>query len=315
MTVNSAGDIRAWMDQVPELALIAQVEPVFIWPDGKHIEIPDWNVLAKYINQTYERFDGFVILQGVDTILYTSAFFSYTLQGLAKPIVLTGSPLTPALQASKAAEKATLNYRNLGVRANLINAIQVATFNVPEVIIAFGNQIMRANRASKSTTISFNMFNAEERDILGRVDFGIKLKSESEKKVEQKRIHVTEVKPANIKVITLHPGFEPAELAEAIQTLPDGILVQTFLQEGWPENLRQILKIANAKGVPVVVLNPYFALETEWANVKIVSGITLEALYAKFLWALAKAKNPQVVLQLISQNRAGEFGLTEKKAK
>lgn len=315
MTVNSPKDIQAWMDQVPELALIAKVEPVFVMPDGKHIEIPDWNILAQKVMQYSEDYDGFVILQGVDTMLYASAFLSYVLKDLAKPVVITGSPLTPTLQAAKEAEKATINYRNLGVRANLINAIQVSTFKVPEVTIAFGNQVIRANRARKSPNISFNMFEADERDVMGRVDFGIKLKSESEKTVEPKKIHLTEVKPVNLKILTIHPTFEPEELNEAIKNLPEGILIQTFMQEGWPESLQYLLKVANDKEIPVIVLNPYFALDTKLPNVQMVSGISLEALYAKFLWALSKARNPQIVLQLISQNRAGEFGLEEKKGK
>ena len=39
----------------------------------------------------YERFDGFVILHGTDTMAYTASALSFLLEFLGKPVILTGS--------------------------------------------------------------------------------------------------------------------------------------------------------------------------------------------------------------------------------
>jgi L-asparaginase len=39
------------------------------------------------------QFDGFVVLHGSDTMSYTASALSFMLQGLTKPVILTGSQL------------------------------------------------------------------------------------------------------------------------------------------------------------------------------------------------------------------------------
>ena len=43
------------------------------------------------LQEHYERFDGFVILHGTDTMAYTASALSFLLEFLGKPVILTGS--------------------------------------------------------------------------------------------------------------------------------------------------------------------------------------------------------------------------------
>ena len=44
--------------------------------------------------KNYDRFDGFVILHGTDTMAYTASALSFMLEDLGKPVVLTGSQVS-----------------------------------------------------------------------------------------------------------------------------------------------------------------------------------------------------------------------------
>ena len=49
--------------------------------------------MVDVIAEHYEHYDGFVILHGTDTMAYTASALSFMLEGLAKPVILTGSPI------------------------------------------------------------------------------------------------------------------------------------------------------------------------------------------------------------------------------
>ena len=55
------------------------------------MNMEDWAKLARDIEKYYDRFDGFVILHGTDTMCYTASALSFMLENLAKPVVLTGA--------------------------------------------------------------------------------------------------------------------------------------------------------------------------------------------------------------------------------
>jgi len=207
VSVLESTDVEAWIDEFPELQLIADIDSVFVFPDGKEIATEDWNQLSKEIADRYNTSDGFVVLHPLDSMLYTGSALSFLLGNLAKPVVLTGSPLQPHMKSEKDVEGFMSHYRTLGVRANLINAIQVATMNVPEVTILFGNQLFRANRARKSLSTSFNFFDTDDADVLGTVDFGIKLK-DPDKKKPKGNLKLTTLTNPYLALVRIHPDYK-----------------------------------------------------------------------------------------------------------
>ena len=46
--------------------------------------------IAQDIKDSYELFDGFVVLHGTDTLAYTASALSFMLENLGKPVILTG---------------------------------------------------------------------------------------------------------------------------------------------------------------------------------------------------------------------------------
>ena len=105
--------------------------------DSSNMTVSDWNRIGELVAENYDSYDGFVILHGTDTMAYTSSALSFMLQGLGKPVILTGSQIPLG------------EIRSDG-RDNLINALLIAAESkVKEVCIFFGGKLLRGNRATK----------------------------------------------------------------------------------------------------------------------------------------------------------------------
>ena len=77
---------------IPDISYICQVDCVQLFSlDSTNIMPKHWMQVAQAIREAYDRYDGFVISHGTDTMAYTAAALSYLVQGSPKPIVLTGA--------------------------------------------------------------------------------------------------------------------------------------------------------------------------------------------------------------------------------
>ncbi len=114
--------------------------------DSSNMTPSDWIIIAKRILLNYADYDGFVILHGTDTMSWTAAALSFFLEGLSKPVMLTGSQLPLAQSLNDALH-------------NLIASIILAgTTNIPEVCLFFNTLLMRGNRAVKVDASKFSAF-------------------------------------------------------------------------------------------------------------------------------------------------------------
>ena len=59
--------------------------------DSSNTTMDDWIQIARDVKDSYELFDGFVILHGTDTMAYTASALSFMLENLGKPVIVTGS--------------------------------------------------------------------------------------------------------------------------------------------------------------------------------------------------------------------------------
>ena len=95
------GELRSFdfeyiYDHVPELERlnlklksISFEKPI----DSSEINFEHWKEIAEIIETNYNSYDGFVVLHGSDTMAFTASALSFMLQGLKKPVILTGSQL------------------------------------------------------------------------------------------------------------------------------------------------------------------------------------------------------------------------------
>ena len=58
---------------------------------SKDQDIHDWLKVAEQIEESYEKYHGFVILHGTDTMAYLTSALSFMFENLGKSIIFTGS--------------------------------------------------------------------------------------------------------------------------------------------------------------------------------------------------------------------------------
>ena len=116
--------------------------------DSSNMSPKIWKKLGDYIWKNYDKYSGFVILHGSDTMAYTASAMSFMFRNLNKPIIFTGSQLPIGTIRTDGKE-------------NLITAIEIAaTFKngaslIQEVAIYFEYQLYRANRTTKVSSEDF----------------------------------------------------------------------------------------------------------------------------------------------------------------
>lgn len=105
--------------------------------DSTDMTMDDWVQIAQDIKANYEKFDGFVILHGTDTMSYTASALSFMLDHLGKSVVITGSQIP------------LFEIRSDG-RENFLGALILAgSYVIPEVTVYFGQKLFRGNRITK----------------------------------------------------------------------------------------------------------------------------------------------------------------------
>lgn len=77
--------------------------------DSSDMEPAEWVKIAEDIKENYDRYDGFLILHGTDTLVYTANALSFLLNDLNKAVVLTGGCLPLADTTSDSARHLTLS--------------------------------------------------------------------------------------------------------------------------------------------------------------------------------------------------------------
>ena len=165
-----AFDFNKLISNIPELSqLECKIESIsFKKPiDSSNMNPSHWVSIATIIEKHYDRYDGFVVLQGSDTMSYSSSALSYMLENLSKPVIFTGSQLPIGDLRTDAKE-------------NLITSIQIAALQennqavIQEVCLYFEYKLYRANRTTKINAEHFEAFTSLNFPAL--VESGVHLK-------------------------------------------------------------------------------------------------------------------------------------------
>src|SRR5438270_6025123 len=135
---------------VPELRAIADLDfEVLFNIDSSDLQPEQIVALARHLHDRYASYDGFVVIHGTDSMVYSAAALAFLLRGLAKPVVLTGSQRPIGEIRSDA-------------KPNLISACTIAALDepIPEVAVFFGTVLLRGCRAKKLHTAHYDAFDS-----------------------------------------------------------------------------------------------------------------------------------------------------------
>ncbi|MFA6252881.1 MAG: asparaginase domain-containing protein [Patescibacteria group bacterium] len=295
LTIQSPDDIEIWLKQMPELRLLAEVEPIFIAPEDSILTPEHWQEMAKQIAERLDSSSGFVVVSRSDQLLMTANALSFLLQNIKKTVVLTSAIRSGTAELSK---NIVGQKNDLGLRSNLINAFQVLDYSLPTPAIMFGTRLIPGVRATCDKDTGLNLFASIDDNYWGRVDFGISVKSGLGYHTGKPKIY-NKIK-ANIFVFDDLPGL--TWLTNFEQNNYDALFIKLNHQNKLePAKIKQI----KDSKIPVFLYHPIQVHGPDEAI--IMTACTFESAMAKAMWAMANKDKIASFEQIGQQNFIGEL--------
>ncbi len=232
--------------RVPELDELAEVDTRILCNlDSSDVGPDEWTALTDEIARARDSHDGVVIIHGTDTMAYTASALSFALEGLDRPVVLTGS-------------QRPLGEIRTDARRNLVDAVDLATRELPEVGICFDGRLYRGNRASKGDAWSYDAFASPGCPPLARLGLDVEIGAHLRKPREPFRAD-GRFDP-RVAVCHVLPGMEPSLLARLAgdgETRLRGLVLAAFGVGNVPVRARsltgEVRRLVDA-GVTVLVV-------------------------------------------------------------
>ena len=292
-------------DGMPTWELI-ETDPLL---DSSNVSVAEWNKLGSLIAGNYGRCDGFVILHGTDTMAYTASALSFMLEGLQKPVILTGSQIPLCEMRSDG-------------RENLVTSLIIAgSGRVREVCIYFGGLLLRGNRATKYSADGFGAFLSPNCPPLATAGVDIVYNDAVLLPPPAVPFRAVTLSDLPIGVIKIFPGIQFGLFEQIMTETLRGIVVETFGSGNIPDGgtaLLPIIEKAVKNGTVLTVCSQcpqatvnIGAYETSGALKKAgaVSGrdLTTEAAVAKLYYLFSAYGDPAAVKEKMEISLRGEM--------
>ena len=284
----SADDL---LEAIPYAASICEVECVQAFSlDSTNIRPGHWLIIAGIIKENYDKYDGFVIAHGTDTLAYTAAGLSYLITNSAKPIVLTGAQ-KPMMEDVTDAKQ------------NLIDALTYAADDDSHnVCVVFNGNVIAGTRARKNYSKNFAAFASINFPFLAQIQDHRIIRYFPDTTHEGTNFY-SYINP-NVGLIKLTPGMNNHLMHYALDCY-DGVVIESFGVGGLPEysDYFQQVKEAGEQGKLIVMttqvpnegsdLSVYKVGAVVKDTLKILEAhdMTSEAALAKLMWVLGQTND------------------------
>ena len=311
-------DFDHLIDNVPKLRMLNyEIEHLSLNPpiDSSDMLPENWRQICSAIDENYDRYDGFVVLHGTDTMAYTASALSFMLENLTKPVIITGSQL-PIGEVRTDGEE------------NLITALQIAAARhtdgrpmVQEVAILFENYLWRGNRSTKRSADNFNAFRTANYPELAKIGLGIAFAPDALDRNRSGQLDVSLKMDPAVTCIDLYPGLTKESLEYQLnQPNLKGVVLRTYGAGNGPTApwFTDAIREACDRGLVVlnisqclsgsVMPNRYKAGEM-LAEAGAISGhdMTFEAAITKMMYLFGLGLSADEVKRAIATNLAGEL--------
>jgi len=285
---------------------IYEMNPIL---DSSNMTVLEWNLIGSVIEENYEKFDGFVILHGTDTMAYTASALSFSLENLDKPVIITGSQI-PLFEV-----------RNDGLDNLLTSMLIAGEGRIREVALCFANELYRGNRATKISATDLHAFASPNYPPLAKIGTSIVYNSMIPQRAPEESFRVRELKKIPIGIIKVFPGIQFELFEEIMSESLKGIVLETFGAGNIPGSADAILPIvrkAHENGTVLVICSQCMqgsvSLGTYETSAALKSAgavcaydMTTEAAVAKLYYLFSCGYDADTVKQKMEEDLSGEI--------
>jgi len=281
--------------------------------DSSDILPEQWIALADKIKEQYDNFDAFLVTHGTNTMGYTAAALSFSLENLGKPVIITGSQVPAGMPGSDAI-------------MNLENALRVATINrkdseqIKGVVAVFGSHIITGTRVKKSTEFDYDAFKSFSSSSIGKIGRIIEIDDENLKK-HNKYLKTSSYRPAenaeelncknefDMRIVSLteFPGMDEKIFKTLVeQNKIKGFILRAFGAGDATTRLLPTLRYLKDKEVPIVITTqapngnsnfqvnePGMQIDKEKLGIP-AYDMSIEAQTTKLAWLLAQKEKGEI---------------------
>lgn len=287
------------LEYVPGVKKVCKVDTMQLYNiDSTDIHPEHWIGLVRTIKENYDKYDGFVVSHGTDTMAYTAAALSYFIQNSVKPIVLTGSQKPIDMEITDA-------------KTNLLDSfIYAASKNATGVQIVFNGKVILGTRARKVRTKSFDAFESINFPLLAQIRDGQLFEYIHFKK---KETVFYETYSKSVGIIKLLPGLDK-EVIGFFFNKYDAIILESYGVGGIPSgeyyDLHSEIEKWRDKNKTIIMTTQ---VPNEGSNMEVYKvgygskkdynmleayDMTIECCIAKMMWILGQTNDTEKIHEL-----------------
>lgn len=269
--------------------------------DSTNMQPQHWLMIADTIEKNYDKYDGFVICHGTDTMAYTAAALSYLIQNSPKPIVVTGAQKPIDMEITDA-------------KTNLLDSLRfVCCHRAYGVSIVFDGKVIAGTRGKKERTKSYNAFSSINFPYIAIIQDEHIIFYLDDKASLKEPVQFYRSLNSRVGLLKLIPSMK-AEILDYMAEHFDAVIIESFGVGGLPSydsgDFYKAIENWTRSGKTVVMTTQ---VTNEGSNMSVYEvgktikeefglleayDMTLEAAVTKLMWILGQTSEPSAIHRL-----------------